>query len=228
MLKIKKISTMALLISAVISQGVLADKKFDDEASYTLGYAAAKSFFQGVIAEHKDVVNYSNDRILAGVKDALNGKQDLTDEQIKSVLDEIASKVKSVQAEKVKASNEKLISEFSKKKGVKKTASGLLYRIEKEGEGNPIKATDMVKVHYTGKFADGTVFDTSLNRDPVEFKLDQVIKGWTEGLQLAKKGSKIELVIPADLAYGDQDNGPIPANSTLHFEVEILDVVTGK
>lgn len=80
----------------------------------------------------------------------------------------------------------------------------------------------MVKVHYTGKLADGTVFDSSTERGtPAEFKLDQVIKGWTEGLQLLKKGGEIELAIPSELAYGEQGAGPIPPNAMLYFHIEV-------
>ena len=84
----------------------------------------------------------------------------------------------------------------------------------------------MVKVHYTGKLPNGDVFDSSVERgQPVEFPLDRVIAGWTEGLQLVKKGGKIELVIPPSLGYGEQGAGAqIPPNATLHFDVEVLDV----
>ena len=115
---------------------------------------------------------------------------------------------------------------FAKKDGVKSTKDGLLYKITEAGKGEAIKATDIVKVHYTGKLPDGKVFDSSVERgQPVEFKLNQVIKGWTEGLQLVKKGGKIELVIPPELAYGKQGAGDsIPPDATLYFDVEVLDV----
>ena len=115
---------------------------------------------------------------------------------------------------------------FAKKDGVKSTKDGLLYKITEAGKGDAIKATDTVKVHYTGKLPDGKVFDSSVERgQPVEFKLNQVIKGWTEGLQLVKKGGKIELVIPPELAYGKQGAGDsIPPDATLYFDVEVLDV----
>jgi len=115
---------------------------------------------------------------------------------------------------------------FAKKDGVKSTKDGLLYKITEAGKGEAIKATDTVKVHYTGKLPDGKVFDSSVERgQPVEFKLNQVIKGWTEGLQLVKKGGKIELVIPPELAYGKQGAGDaIPPDATLYFDVEVLDV----
>ena len=101
-----------------------------------------------------------------------------------------------------------------------------MYKIENAGKGDAIKATDTVKVHYTGKLPNGKVFDSSVERgQPVEFQLNQVIKGWTEGLQLVKKGGKIQLVIAPELGYGEQGAGAsIPPNSTLIFDVEVLDV----
>ncbi|MBN6710179.1 FKBP-type peptidyl-prolyl cis-trans isomerase [Haemophilus haemoglobinophilus] len=228
MLKIKKLSVMALLTSAVVSQAVLADKQFDDEVSYTFGYLMGQQF-KGISEDHKDVVNYNQEKVLAGIKDVLANKSTLTDEKAKETLQKLADKVHSAQTAKTKAENEKFTAEFAKKTNVKKTESGLLYRIEKTGEGQNIQATDLVKVHYTGKLANGEVFDSSVQRgQPAEFKLNQVIPGWTEGLQLIKKDGKIELVIPANLAYGESGSGPIPANATLYFEVEVLDVTPEK
>lgn len=108
---------------------------------------------------------------------------------------------------------------------VKPTASGLYYIETKKGSGANPKATDIVKVHYTGKLLDGTVFDSSVERgEPIEFPLNQVIMGWTEGLQLMKKGGKAKLIIPSELAYGAQGAGQtIAPYSPLVFEVELLD-----
>jgi FKBP-type peptidyl-prolyl cis-trans isomerase len=107
---------------------------------------------------------------------------------------------------------------------VKPTESGI-YVIEiKKGSGPSPKATEMVKVHYTGQLLDGTTFDSSEGKDPVEFQLNQVIPGWTEGLQLMKKGGKAQLIIPSNMAYGPQGGGPIPPYSPLSFTVELLDI----
>jgi FKBP-type peptidyl-prolyl cis-trans isomerase FkpA len=107
----------------------------------------------------------------------------------------------------------------------KPTASGLIYIEVKKGNGPSPKATDIVKVHYTGKLLDGTTFDSSEGKEPVEFPLNQVIPGWTEGLQLMKKGGKAKLLLPSALAYGAQGGGQIiPPYSPLVFDVELLDV----
>ena len=107
------------------------------------------------------------------------------------------------------------------------TASGLQYRVLRKGTGGNPKATDAVKVNYHGWLDDGKVFDSSYKRgEPIEFGLNQVIPGWTEGMQLVGKGGMIELLIPSNLGYGPRGTpgGPIPPNATLHFLVELLDV----
>ncbi|HND62367.1 MAG TPA: FKBP-type peptidyl-prolyl cis-trans isomerase, partial [Opitutaceae bacterium] len=117
------------------------------------------------------------------------------------------------------------LTEISKKPGVVETQSGLRYEIIKPGEGSAPKATDTVKAHYTGSLVSGKVFDSSVQRgEPVEFPLDQVIPGWTEGLQKIAKGGKIKLYVPPQLAYGDDGRPGIPPASTLVFEIEILDI----
>lgn len=105
------------------------------------------------------------------------------------------------------------------------TASGLIYKVVKEGTGAMPKAEDTVEVHYTGKLLDGTVFDSSVERgEPAIFPLNRVIPGWTEGLQLMKEGAKYEFFIPPYLAYGERGTGPIGPNETLYFEVELIKV----
>lgn len=117
------------------------------------------------------------------------------------------------------------LQENSKKPGVTTTASGLQYKVVKAGQGVSPAAADLVKVHYHGTLINGEVFDSSVDRgEPISFALNQVIKGWTEGLQTMKEGGKTILYIPPDIAYGSRSTGPIPANSTLIFEVELLKV----
>ncbi len=122
--------------------------------------------------------------------------------------------------------NKKVLDEHATAEGVHVTASGLQYRILKEGEGAQPTAEDEVTVHYTGKLLDGTVFDSSVNRgEPATFPLNRVIPGWTEGVQLMKEGSKFEFMIPSDLAYGPQGiPNVIPPHSVLIFDVELIKV----
>lgn len=128
------------------------------------------------------------------------------------------------QLEENKVGGEKFLVENSTKKGVILLPSGLQYKIINKGEGNSPKTTDKVKVHYTGKLIDGTVFDSS-GDEPSEFGVTQVIKGWTEALQLMSVGDKWEVYIPSNLAYGVRGKGPkIGPNTTLVFEVELLGI----
>jgi len=119
----------------------------------------------------------------------------------------------------------KFLADNKTNEGVVTTESGLQYRIIKEGEGASPSLEDKVTVHYTGKLIDGKVFDSSVERgQPATFGINQVIKGWEEGLQLMKPGAKFEFFIPSDLAYGERAVSTIPANSTLIFEVELISV----
>jgi FKBP-type peptidyl-prolyl cis-trans isomerase len=121
--------------------------------------------------------------------------------------------------------NAAFLAENAKKPDVKTTASGLQYRVLKAGEGKQPGPTSTVTVHYAGKMIDGTEFDSSIARgEPVEFSLDRVIPGWTEGLQLMHEGEKVEFVIPQDIAYGAEGKGSIPPFQTLVFQVELIKV----
>ena len=123
------------------------------------------------------------------------------------------------------AEGQKFLAENKGKEGVQTTASGLQYKVLTMGDGAKPVATDTVKVHYSGKLLDGTEFDSSYARnEPISFALNRVIPGWTEGVQLMPIGSKFEFYIAPELAYGEGGGGPIPPNSTLVFEVELLDI----
>jgi FKBP-type peptidyl-prolyl cis-trans isomerase len=127
--------------------------------------------------------------------------------------------------EKGVAESSAFMAEVQKKAGIVVLPSGLMYQILAPGEGPAPKPEETVKVHYTGTLVNGTVFDSSVERgEPVEFQLDQVIPGWTEGLQKISKGGKIKLYIPPQLAYGDEGRQGIPPASTLVFDVELIEI----
>ena len=123
------------------------------------------------------------------------------------------------------AEGQKFLADNKGKEGVQTTASGLQYKVLTMGDGAKPAATDTVKVHYRGTLLDGTEFDSSYARnEPISFALNRVIAGWTEGVQLMPIGSKFEFYIAPELGYGEGGGGPIPPNSTLIFEVELLDI----
>ncbi len=171
--------------------------------------------------------------LLAGIKSAMaDEKSAISPEDEGKVMQEVqaaamanANKAQAAEGAANVEKGKKFLEENGKRKGVTTTPSGLQYEVLKEGTGKKPTADNTVKVHYHGTLVDGKVFDSSVDRgEPIEFPLNGVIKGWTEGVQLMPIGSKFKFVIPADLAYGQ--NGPpgIGSNSTLIFEVELLDI----
>jgi len=174
------------------------------------------------------------DTVIQAIRDTVNGSEQLLSEQQANSIKQAYFKEKqqeaAVKAEEQAAANREkgqaFLAENAKKDGVKTTESGLQYKAIEEGSGPKPDANDRVTVHYTGTLIDGTKFDSSRDRgQPATFQLNQVIPGWTEGLQLMSQGAHYKFFIPADLAYGDRGAGDvIQPGSTLIFDVELLNV----
>ncbi len=202
-----------------------------DSISYAFGLNIAQTFKQ--IEEESDgKYSLDVDRFAEGIKDVLRDSARLSDEDQEIILGAFGEKMETILAEKQKLESMKnkeaglqFLTANATKEGVQTTASGLQYKVIKEGDGKMPSATDKVTVHYVGTMLDGSVFDSSRERGaPASFGLNQVIPGWTEGLQLMKVGSTYEFYIPSDLAYGDRGNQGIPGGSVLKFEVELLEI----
>jgi FKBP-type peptidyl-prolyl cis-trans isomerase FklB len=201
-------------------------KDLKDKASYSIGLNFGFNF-------QRQNVDLNTDAFAAGFKDAMSGKKPLlTEQEVRDTLMTFERDLQQKQAaaaQKNNADAEKFLADNKKKDGVKTTASGLQYKVLKEGSGAQPKASDTVTVNYRGTLIDGTEFDSSYKRgQPASFPVGGVIKGWTEALQLMKVGSKYQLFIPANLAYGEQARPGIPGNSLLIFEVELMDVKPGE
>ena len=198
-------------------------KDLKDKASYAFGLNIGLNM-------HRQNVDLNLDVFTAGIKDALAQRKPLlTEQEVKDTMMAFQKEMQEKQTEQAKkneADGQKFLADNKNKEGVKTTASGLQYKVLKEGNGAQPKSSDTVTVNYRGTLIDGTEFDSSYKRgQPATFPVSGVIKGWTEALQLMKAGSKYQLFIPANLAYGDRSPGPqIPAGSTLTFEVELMEV----
>lgn len=209
--------------------------KFDSEdskAAYALGASLGSYMASSLKDQDKLGVELDRAQIQLGFKDAFDGKSKLSEADIEQVLQAFEGRVKekahAKMKEEAKANEDKGVAyrdKYAKEAGVKKTQSGLLYKVEKAGSGEALKDSDTVVVNYKGTLTDGTEFDNSYTRgQPATFQLGNVIPGWTEGLKYIKKGGKMTMVIPPALAYGENMVPGIPVNSTLVFEVELLDV----
>ncbi|WP_217643192.1 FKBP-type peptidyl-prolyl cis-trans isomerase [Lysobacter sp. cf310] len=200
-----------------------------EQVSYMIGMDIAKSLEMAKDEVDLDTINKAMKTVLAGEKPLMDEKQ------AAEVRDSFAQKIQAKQiakmmadAKKNLADGEAFLAGNGKKPGVVTTASGLQYQVLTEGKGAKPKPTDMVRVHYKGTLLDGKQFDSSYERNqPVEFPLQQVVPGWQEGIALMPVGSKYKLWIPSKLGYGEKGTpgGPIPPNSVLVFEVELLDVL---
>ena len=230
-MKLSIILVAALLTaSTACSQEKTQLKDERDKVSYSIGLDIGNTF-------KKQNMDINTEALMSGLKDAVGGaKPQMTEEEMKTTMASFSKSMMEKQAAVAKeagaknaAEGEKFLADNKGKEGVKTTASGLQYKVIKEGTGPSPKETDTVETHYRGTLINGTEFDSSYARnEPATFPVNRVIKGWTEALQLMKVGSKYELYIPANLAYGERGAGQeIGPNSTLKFEVELLGIKEG-
>lgn len=194
------------------------------KASYGIGLNMGKSLSQ------EGMDDLDPNAVALGIEDAIGDKEPkLTDEQLMEAFTALQARAEERLAEQNKAALEagkKFLEENAKREGVVTTDSGLQYEIIEKTEGPQPGPDDVVTVHYEGRLADGTVFDSSIKRGtPIDLPVSGVIPGWVEALQLMHEGEKAKLYIPSELAYGEQSPSPlIPANSVLVFDLELLDI----
>lgn len=217
---------MTLFLGAALLSGVCyADG--EGKESYSLGY----QFGQYLQSQGLDI---DLEVYLSGIKDALAGKEPLLSrEEIRATIKALQQRVEAAgeielrqKAAKTLEEGRRFLAENQKKEGIRALPSGLQYKVLSEGSGRTPQPTDSVTVNYKGTLIDGTEFDSSYKRgQSATFKVSGVIRGWTQALQLMKEGSKWQLFVPPDLAYGERGAGrSIPPNSTLIFEVELISV----
>ncbi|MBB3190199.1 FKBP-type peptidyl-prolyl cis-trans isomerase [Halomonas cerina] len=226
----KRLLTSASLVALMTAAPlVLAAPETDEER---LGYSLGVTLGQSI---QQDVENLDIDAFTQAIRDVFAGDElAMSDEEMANTLTAFQQEAMAARAEEAKqqaeanrAEGEAYLAENAEQEGVTVTDSGLQYRELASGDGATPSADDTVQVHYEGRLIDGSVFDSSYERgEPVSFQVDQVIEGWQEALQLMSVGDTWEVVIPADLAYGAQGQGPIGPHETLIFKVELLDVET--
>ena len=234
----KKISV--LVATAIVAMGITSCgdshksaslKTAADSVSYAIGISTGAGYKENLKTLPGDPANV--DDLIAGFVQAIKGDSSamkMTPQAAQAYIQTYFMEASARDAKKTKEEGEKFLAENKTKKDVITTESGLQYQVVTEGKGEKPTAEDKVKVHYTGTLLDGTVFDSSVERgEPMEFGVGQVIKGWTEVLQLMPVGSKYIVWIPSDLAYGERGaGGNIKPNSTLKFEIELLEIVKDK
>lgn len=212
----------ALMVTAVSCTKKAKLDNDKSKASYAIGQQIGQNLKQ-------QNIEVDADALAMALKDASEGKNQMTKEQIQEAMMKLQENAMKKQQEEAETNKKKGAEYLEKNKsaaGVKVTASGLQYIVEKEGTGKTPTKDDVVKCHYTGTLTNGEKFDSSVDRgQPAEFPVSGVIPGWTEALQMMKVGGKMKLFIPPELAYGPSGRPGIPPNSVLVFEVELLDIV---
>ncbi len=225
------VSVMALLASTSCqkqSSMSVKDLKSDvDSVSFALGVNVGDGFRHDLERFPGDTIN--KDALIAGFAQALKAADEdalpMSIEEARNVMQEYVTKVRDAQIKVNRAAEETFLESNKQQEGVQVTASGLHYKSIVEGTGKQPSDSSFVKVNYTGKLIDGTVFDSSIERgEPAVFNLRNVIPGFSEGIKMMKQGGKAQLAIPARLAYGDGEAGSIPPGSCITFEVELVEV----
>ena len=191
-----------------------------DKVSYALGMSIGHQLQQ------MNATDLNIDDFAQAITDVFNGDAKLSDAEAQAAVQDFFSRKAEEQAKAAKAEGENFLAENAKKEGVKTLPSGLQYKVLREGDGRKPSATDKVECHYEGTLINGEVFDSSYRRgETATFGLNQVIKGWTEGLQLKQEGAKYRFFIPYNLAYGEHGAGQsIPPYAALIFDVELIKV----
>jgi FKBP-type peptidyl-prolyl cis-trans isomerase FklB len=228
-MKLHLLLTLALAFSILVSPALAQEKPDLTNPKQRGSYALGANFAMSLKRQGLDV---DAKAYAAGAIDALTAKPLLTVPEMQEALEALQKGMaeKYGNGDKNLKAGEEFLAANAKKEGVKTTKSGLQYKVLKSGSGESPKAEDTVKVHYHGTLIDGSVFDSSVERgEPVEFPLNGVIPGWTEGVQLMKVGDKFQFFIPSKLAYGEQGRGGmIGPNTALIFEVELLGITKSK
>ncbi|WP_088331166.1 FKBP-type peptidyl-prolyl cis-trans isomerase [Lacimicrobium sp. SS2-24] len=204
----------------------------EQQQAYGLGVSVGQFIDQKLDSQEQVDIKLDRDLVIKGFIDAITAESKMSEQEIRTVLTALDGQVNEKQqalADKQSEANlaegQAFLEKNATREGVMVTESGLQYEVLEQGEGEKPAAEDTVKVHYLGTLLDGTKFDSSYDRDePAVFPLNRVISGWTEGVQLMNVGSKYKFYIPAELAYGERATGKITPNSTLIFEVELLDI----
>lgn len=218
---------MKLLLSMLLTGAILFQVNAQNNQTNmdTLSYSVGVMLAQGL--KSQNLTDLNADDLAKAINDVLKGnEQAVSTPEAEAIFREYLQKQQMAQHEGNIAAGKAFLAENAKRPEVKTTASGLQYEVLTEGAGAKPKATDQVTVHYHGTLIDGTVFDSSVERgQPATFGLNQVISGWTEGLQLMPTGAKYRFYLPYDLAYGERGAGPkIGPYTTLIFDVELLKV----
>ena len=193
-----------------------------DKISYALGLGIGQQI------KSMNIENFSIEDFTKSISDVIEGKETaFSSREAQMMLQEYFTRKQKEEAQAHIAEGKAYLDANAKRQGVVVTKSGLQYEVLQEGKGKSPKATDTVRCHYEGRLLDGTVFDSSYKRgEPADFGLNQVIPGWTEGVQLMKEGAKFRFTMPYLLAYGEQGAGAsIPPFSTLIFDVELIKVL---